>query len=159
MRWSAKLRDGRAIVDAESVSEVGDELNIRLNRGRLTGPHDRADVKSAMASEQLRGRSNGGQPQEVRRRTQGPRSDRHDRSGELSLEDSIEAFERGVGLVRSLNHKLDEVERRVEVLIRGAQGDLKTTPYDPAAAKAESGHHENDAKKDDHKKDDEDIPF
>jgi exodeoxyribonuclease VII large subunit len=31
----AKLRDGRAIVDAESVV-VGDELNIRLNRGRLT---------------------------------------------------------------------------------------------------------------------------
>jgi len=37
-------------------------------------------------------------------------------SGELSLEESIDAFERGVKLVRSLNHKLDEVERRVEVL-------------------------------------------
>ena len=32
-------------------------------------------------------------------------------SGELSLEDSIDAFERGVGLVRSLNQKLDDVER------------------------------------------------
>jgi exodeoxyribonuclease VII small subunit len=80
-------------------------------------------------------------------------------SGELSLEDSITAFERGVGLVRSLNQKLDEVERKVELLMRNAQGELKATPYDPAAAKAESGHHENDAKKDDHKKDDEDIPF
>jgi exodeoxyribonuclease VII small subunit len=80
-------------------------------------------------------------------------------SGELSLEDSITAFERGVGLVRSLNQKLDEVERKVELLMRNAQGELKTTPYDPAAAKAESGHQEHDAKKDGHKKDDEDIPF
>ena len=50
-------------------------------------------------------------------------------SGELSLEESIAAFERGVGLVRTLNQKLDEVERRVEVLTRGGQGELKTAPY------------------------------
>ena len=46
-------------------------------------------------------------------------------SGELSLEDSITAFERGVGLVRSLNQKLDEVERKVELLMRNAQGELE----------------------------------
>jgi exodeoxyribonuclease VII small subunit len=51
-------------------------------------------------------------------------------SGELSLEESIEAFENGVRLVRSLNHKLDAVERRVEVLMRGADGELKSTPYE-----------------------------
>jgi exodeoxyribonuclease VII small subunit len=50
-------------------------------------------------------------------------------SGELSLEDAIAAFERGVGLVRALNEKLDEVERRVEVLTRGKQGELRTAPY------------------------------
>lgn len=50
-------------------------------------------------------------------------------SGELSLEDSINTFERGVGLVRSLNQKLDEVDRRVEVLTRGAQGQLKVVLY------------------------------
>jgi exodeoxyribonuclease VII small subunit len=75
-------------------------------------------------------------------------------SGELSLEDSITAFERGVGLVRSLNQKLDEVERKVELLMRNAQGELKTTPYDATAAKAESGQQD-----DGHKKDDEDVPF
>jgi exodeoxyribonuclease VII small subunit len=86
-------------------------------------------------------------------------------SGELSLEDSITAFERGVGLVRSLNQKLDEVERKVELLMRNAQGELQTTPYEPAASKAESGHQEHDsrqerdASKDGHKKDDEDLPF
>ncbi len=50
-------------------------------------------------------------------------------SGELSLEDSIAAFERGVALVRSLNQKLDEVERRVEVLIRDSRGELKRSPF------------------------------
>ncbi len=82
-------------------------------------------------------------------------------SGELSLEDSITAFERGVGLVRSLNQKLDEVERKVELLMRNAQGELKTTPYDPAAAAAgaESGDKQEEKRKDGHKKDDEDVPF
>jgi exodeoxyribonuclease VII small subunit len=54
-------------------------------------------------------------------------------SGELSLEESIDAFERGIGLVRVLNHKLDEIEKKVEVLVRNAQGELRTTPYQNAA--------------------------
>lgn len=81
-------------------------------------------------------------------------------SGELSLEDSITAFERGVGLVRSLNQKLDEVERKVELLMRNAQGELKTTPYDPAAAANAEGAGKDDGhKKNTAGKDDEDIPF
>ncbi len=51
-------------------------------------------------------------------------------SGELSLEDSLAAFERGVGLVRLLNDKLAEVEQRVEVLMRDADGKLRTRPLD-----------------------------
>src|ERR1700730_4856586 len=51
-------------------------------------------------------------------------------SGELTLEDSIGAFERGVALVRSLNQKLDEIEKKVEVLSRNSHGDLKTAPYE-----------------------------
>jgi len=81
-------------------------------------------------------------------------------SGELSLEDSIAAFERGVGLVRSLNQKLDEVERKVELLMRNAQGELKTTPYDPSAGGAESGGKEDGRRKNaPGKDDDEDLPF
>lgn len=64
-------------------------------------------------------------------------------SGELSLEDSITAFERGVGLVRSLNQKLDEVERKVELLMRNAQGELKTAPYE-AAPKPDGGGDEDE---------------
>jgi exodeoxyribonuclease VII small subunit len=50
-------------------------------------------------------------------------------SGELTLEESIDAFERGVGLVRSLNQKLDEFDRRVELLTRGPNGELRVAPY------------------------------
>ncbi len=57
-------------------------------------------------------------------------------SGELPLEESIAAFERGVGLVKRLNQRLDEVEKKVEVLVRDAQGELRTTPLvAPAEAK------------------------
>jgi exodeoxyribonuclease VII small subunit len=54
-------------------------------------------------------------------------------SGDLSLEEAIGAFERGVGLVRSLNQKLDEADRRIEVLTRDAAGDLHVAPYDHPA--------------------------
>lgn len=95
-------------------------------------------------------------------------------SGELTLEDSIGAFERGVALVRSLNQKLDEIEKKVEVLSRNHQGDLRTTPYEgedgnstPTArrespATERSASNASAAAKSAHAKtgdDDDDIPF
>ncbi|HUY39604.1 MAG TPA: exodeoxyribonuclease VII small subunit [Candidatus Binataceae bacterium] len=53
-------------------------------------------------------------------------------SGELSLDESIGAFERGVALVKSLSQKLDEVERKVEVLTRDADGKLVAELLDDA---------------------------
>lgn len=47
-------------------------------------------------------------------------------SGELTLEDSLAAFERGVGLVKVLNERLGAVERRIEVLTRDGNGNLRT---------------------------------
>ena len=46
-------------------------------------------------------------------------------SGDLALEESLSAFEEGVTLVRYLNDKLNEVERRVEVLTRDQGGNLQ----------------------------------
>jgi len=51
--------------------------------------------------------------------------------GELPLEDSLAAFERGIALVRSLSQRLAEVEQRVEVLLRSEAGRLVLRP--PAA--------------------------
>jgi exodeoxyribonuclease VII small subunit len=46
-------------------------------------------------------------------------------SGELSLEDSLSAFENGVGLVRFCNQKLNDVEKKIEMLVRDKEGKLE----------------------------------
>jgi exodeoxyribonuclease VII small subunit len=46
-------------------------------------------------------------------------------SGDLSLEDSLAAFEKGVGLVKYCNQKLSEVEKKVEFLIKDRDGRLQ----------------------------------
>ena len=51
-------------------------------------------------------------------------------SGELTLEDSLAAFERGVGLVKALNERLGVVEQRIEVLTRDGNGTLRTRPLE-----------------------------
>ena len=51
-------------------------------------------------------------------------------SGELTLEDSLAAFERGVGLVKVLNERLGAVEQRIDVLTRDGNGTLRTRPLE-----------------------------
>lgn len=53
-------------------------------------------------------------------------------SGELSLEDSLAAFEEGVKLVRLCNEKLTEVERKIELLVKDKEGKLQLRPLDEA---------------------------
>jgi exodeoxyribonuclease VII small subunit len=48
--------------------------------------------------------------------------------GELPLEESLTAFERGIALVRQLSQRLAEVEQRVEVLLRTEAGKLVLRP-------------------------------
>ncbi|HVA79718.1 MAG TPA: exodeoxyribonuclease VII small subunit [Candidatus Binataceae bacterium] len=71
-------------------------------------------------------------------------------SGELSLDESIGAFERGVALVKSLSQKLDEVERKVEMLTRDVEGKLVAAPLADAGPSAKPPRHGAD---------DDDIPF
>ena len=46
-------------------------------------------------------------------------------SGELPLDDSLAAFEKGVGLVKFCNQKLNEVEKKVELLVKDKEGNLQ----------------------------------
>ena len=48
--------------------------------------------------------------------------------GELPLEESLNAFERGMGLVRALSERLAAIEQLVEVLVRGTEGTLERRP-------------------------------
>ena len=46
--------------------------------------------------------------------------------GDMTLEESLEAFEEGVKLSRFCSKKLDEAERKVEILLKDDEGvDIK----------------------------------
>jgi exodeoxyribonuclease VII small subunit len=49
--------------------------------------------------------------------------------GDLSLEEAMRAFEEGVQLVRVCHKKLDEVEKRVELLLKDDAGRFFTRPF------------------------------
>ncbi len=49
--------------------------------------------------------------------------------GELTLEQALELFEEGVKISRFCNTKLEEAERKVETLIKTADGSLAEAPF------------------------------
>ena len=49
-------------------------------------------------------------------------------AGEMTLEESLKAFEEGIKLARLCAKKLDEADRRVELLLR-QEGELVTKPF------------------------------
>ena len=51
-------------------------------------------------------------------------------AGDVALEDSLAAFEKGVGLVRVLHARLDAVQEKIEELTRSEKGELATKPFD-----------------------------
>jgi exodeoxyribonuclease VII small subunit len=52
--------------------------------------------------------------------------------GDIPLEESLKLFEEGIRLSRFCNQKLDEAEKKVEILLKGKNGMLKTHPFDPS---------------------------
>ncbi len=52
--------------------------------------------------------------------------------GDIPLEDSLKLFEEGIRLSRLCNQKLDEVEKKVEVLMKSKDGILKVEPFEPS---------------------------
>jgi len=51
-------------------------------------------------------------------------------SGKLGLEQTIEAYEQGRKLVKDCTAKLNEVERRIEILVRDSSGNVRAEPFD-----------------------------
>jgi exodeoxyribonuclease VII small subunit len=49
--------------------------------------------------------------------------------GDLPLEESLRLFEEGIGLTRACTVRLDEAQRRIDLLTRGEAGDLKLVPF------------------------------
>ena len=49
--------------------------------------------------------------------------------GELPLDESLALFEEGVKLSRVLNKRLEEAERKVEMLVKDESRELRTEPF------------------------------
>ena len=51
--------------------------------------------------------------------------------GELPLERSLELFEQGVALSRECQDRLNQAERRIEILMRDNKGQPTARPFEP----------------------------
>lgn len=58
--------------------------------------------------------------------------------GNTSLEESLKLFEEGIRLSRFCNQKLEEAEKRVEILLKGKDGMIRSQPFDPLNTSDES---------------------
>ncbi len=51
-------------------------------------------------------------------------------AGELPLDDALKLFEEGVRLARVCGARLDEAERRIEILMKGTDGELTVQEFE-----------------------------
>ena len=58
--------------------------------------------------------------------------------GSISLDASLEQYEKGVKALKTCHRILDEAEKKIEILIRDSEGDLKAEPFEGDAAEADS---------------------
>jgi exodeoxyribonuclease VII small subunit len=57
--------------------------------------------------------------------------------GDIPLEESLKLFEDGVKLSRFCAEKLDEAEKRVEILVKDKEGKLNPQPFESKEEEAE----------------------
>lgn len=50
-------------------------------------------------------------------------------AGNLNLNEGLELFEKGVNLTKFCNEKIQEAERRVEMLVKKADGSFEKVPF------------------------------
>ncbi len=55
-------------------------------------------------------------------------------SEELPLDDALQLFEQGIGLSRFCNQKLEEVEKKIELILADAKGQPRLEPFETDAA-------------------------
>jgi exodeoxyribonuclease VII small subunit len=64
--------------------------------------------------------------------------------GDIPLEESLKLFEEGIRLSRFCNQKLDEAEKKVEILSKDKDGMLKARPFDPSASSGQAPRADSD---------------
>lgn len=64
--------------------------------------------------------------------------------GDLPLEQSLDLFEQGVKLSRECQERLNEAERRIEVLLRGGDGATIAVPFESGELIEDEGDADDD---------------
>jgi exodeoxyribonuclease VII small subunit len=52
-------------------------------------------------------------------------------TGEAKLEESLQLFERGIRLSRFCSQKLEEAEKKIEMLVKDSRGEYTAVPFEP----------------------------
>ncbi len=52
-------------------------------------------------------------------------------TGEAKLEESLQLFERGIRLSRFCSQKLEEAEKKIEMLVKDSRGEYNAVPFEP----------------------------
>ncbi len=55
--------------------------------------------------------------------------------GDLALEKALQLFEEGFKISKLCTSKLEEAERKVEILLRNEEGQLVQSPFEPEEGK------------------------
>ena len=124
LHWGARI-NGTRVDPFELINKLGNSQSRLENDATVDGAKDRmakkdqSDKKFESALEELEG---------VVEQLE---------SGDLSLEDALAAFEKGVGLVKYCNQKLSEVEKKVELLLKDKEGRLQLKLLDSLAGDEE----------------------
>ena len=58
--------------------------------------------------------------------------------GSISLDESLEYYEKGVKALKTCHKVLDEAEKKIEILIRDSAGELKPEPFGADASEGEA---------------------
>lgn len=64
---------------------------------------------------------------------------------ELPLDESLQLFEEGIRLSRFCNQKLEEVEKKIELILADAKGEPRVEAFEPEEAEAEEEAEDDDA--------------
>ena len=59
--------------------------------------------------------------------------------GELPLDEALKLFEEGIRLSRFCSAKLDEAEKKIEILMKGADGEWRAEPFSPGGERSGEG--------------------
>ena len=60
-------------------------------------------------------------------------------AGELSLDESLALFEKGVKLAKFLREELGKAEKKVEILLKNAEGQVQGEAFDQPAEEESDG--------------------